>query len=295
MPNRLLLVDGHAYAYRAFHAIRSLNAPDGSPTNAIFGFIKMLLKMEASLIPSHRIVIWDAGLAADRMEALPSYKAQRPPTPDALASQFPQIDGWLDAAGWASLQIDGTEADDWIGTYSRRAEAIGWNVVIASSDKDFMQLVSPSIGILNPNDKTDKIWTADDVRAKSGVSPEQIVDWLALIGDAVDNIPGVPGVGPKTATDLLLRFGSAEALLTRLMEVKQDKLRASLLGATDIVRRNQHMVRLRTELPNGPPLESLAPRPAKKTELRDMYRRWGFRSLLAELGDEGQLTQGNLL
>lgn len=295
MPNRLLLVDGHAYAYRAFHAIRSLNAPDGTPTNAIFGFIKMLLKMEANLKPTHRLVIWDGGLAQERLEILPAYKAQRPSTPEALATQLPQLETWLTAAGWASLQIEGTEADDWIGTYAVRAEGNGWETVIASSDKDFMQLVNPRVGLLNPNDKSEKIWTAEDVRAKTGVGPELIVDWLSLIGDAVDNIPGVPGVGPKTATELLLRFGSIDSLLNRLMEVKQDKLRASLLGAGDALRRNQKMIRLQMALSGGPALENLAPGALQVEPLREMYRRWNFRSLLAELGNPGELSQGSLL
>lgn len=294
MPNRLLLVDGHAYAYRAFHAIRSLNAPDGSPTNAIFGFIKMLQKMDASLKPSHRLVIWDGGLAAERLQILPEYKAQRPSMPQELSSQFSQIGAWLPAAGWPSFEQEGTEADDWIGTYAHRASAVGWEVVIASSDKDFMQLVSPRVGLLNPNDKTEKIWTAEDVRAKTGVGPELIVDWLALIGDAVDNIPGVPGVGPKTATELLLRFGSAEGVLGRLMEVKQDKLRANLLGSIEAVRRNQQMIRLQTDLKDGPSLESLTPGLPHVAPLREMYRRWNFRSLLAELGEEGAGVQGDL-
>lgn len=294
MPNRLLLVDGHAYAYRAFHAIRSLNAPDGSPTNAIFGFIKMLQKMDASLKPSHRLVIWDGGLAAERLQILPEYKAQRPSMPQELSSQLSQIGAWLPAAGWPSFEQEGTEADDWIGTYAHRASAVGWEVVIASSDKDFMQLVSPRVGLLNPNDKTEKIWTAEDVRAKTGVGPELIVDWLALIGDAVDNIPGVPGVGPKTATELLLRFGSAEGVLGRLMEVKQDKLRANLLGSIEAVRRNQQMIRLQTDLKDGPSLESLTPGLPHVAPLREMYRRWNFRSLLAELGEEGAGVQGDL-
>lgn len=294
MPNRLLLVDGHAYAYRAFHAIRSLNAPDGTPTNAIFGFIKMLQKMDASLKPSHRLVIWDGGLASERLEILPEYKAQRPSMPQELSSQLSQIDSWLQAAGWAAFEQEGTEADDWIGTYAHRASATGWEVVIASSDKDFMQLVTPLVGLLNPNDKTEKIWTAEDVRAKTGVGPELIVDWLALIGDAVDNIPGVPGVGPKTATELLLRFGSAKGVLGRLMEVKQDKLRANLLGSVDAVRRNQQMIRLQTDLANGPALEALIPGNPSVAPLREMYRRWNFRSLLAELGEEGTGIQGDL-
>ena len=290
----LLLIDGHAYAYRAFHAIRSLSGPDGAPTNAIFGFVKMTQKMIAKLKPTHVLVLWDAGLAAERMAILPEYKATRPSTPDDLERQFPEIDSWLEASRITAWQREGTEADDWIGTYTHRAESLGWRVVIASSDKDFMQLVSDRTGLFNPNDKTEKIWTAADVEAKTGVLPERIVDWLALIGDAVDNIPGVPGVGPKTSTDLLKRFGSAEALLSRLTEIKSDKMRADLLGAADHVRRNQEMIRLQCELKGGPELPDLVPGEPDKPRLRELYRRFGFKSLLAEISDEPPLTQSSL-
>ena len=284
--SRLLLVDGHAYAYRSFHAIRSLNAPDGSPTNALFGFIKALQKMVASTTPSHVLVLWDGGLDADRMSDLPDYKANRAPTPDALDVQLPQLAQWLDAAGWPQLQRDGTEADDWIGTYTRLAAEAGWSVIIASPDKDFLQLVDERVGILNPNDKSEKIWGPADVEAKTGVPPHQVADWLALIGDAVDNIPGVPGVGPKTAADLLKRFGSAEAAIAGAATLKAEKLRIELQAAAETVRRNQRMVRLKCDLADGPTLHATTPRERDRAALRDMYRRWGFRSLLAELGEE---------
>lgn len=294
MSQRLLLVDGHAYAYRAFHAIRSLHAPDGTPTNAIFGFIKMLQKMLGILQPTHRLVVWDGGLAAERLAALPEYKAHRPPTPESLVSQLPQLEAWLSAAGWPHLCREGTEADDWIGTYARRAAAEGWQVIIASSDKDFLQLVNDRIGLFNPNDKSEKIWTRTDVEAKTGVPPEGIVDWLALVGDSVDNIPGVPGVGPKTAADLLRRFGSVDVLYARLGEIKSDAQRAALSGAAGAVRRNQAMVRLHCDLPDGPALASFLPGEPDRRQLAGMYRRWNFRSLLAEVEDAPVPVQGDL-
>lgn len=295
MTNRLLLVDGHAYAYRAFHAIRSLNSPDGRPTNAIFGFVKMLQKMVGSLKPTHVLVLWDAGLAIERSTALPDYKANRPPTPEPLEEQFPQIETWLDAVGYAQFQEEGTEADDWIGTYARRAEVAGWNVVIASSDKDFLQLVNARIGILNPNDKSEKIWSAADVEAKTGVRPDQVADWLSLIGDAVDNIPGVSGVGPKTAAELLRKYGSIEGIYARLSEIKSESQRTALSAAADAVRRNQLMIRLHEAKEGGPELSTLVPGQPKLASLREQYARWGFRSLLAEVGGAGsEPTQGSL-
>lgn len=288
----MLIVDGHAYAYRAFHAIRSLNSPTGAPTNAIFGFIKMTQKMQALLEPSHLVVVWDGGLAAERMAELPAYKAQRPPMPDDLETQIESITGWLHAAGLLSLCADGVEADDWIAAIARDA-AERMPVVIASADKDFMQLVNDRIGLFNPNDKSEKVWTAEDVRAKTGIAPGQVVDWLALIGDSVDNIPGVPGVGPKTATDLLNQFGSVDALYSRLAEVKSDRLRAALETAAQIVRRNQRLVRLREDQPTTP-LDSARPGVPDGERLRALYAEWGFRSLLAEV-ERTQMTQPALL
>lgn len=290
---RLLLVDGHAYAYRSFHAIRSLNAPDGSPTNALFGFIKAVQKLVAQTTPTHVLVVWDGGLDTERLGHLPDYKANRAPTPADLDVQLPQLVEWLDAAGWPQLQRDGTEADDWIGTYATRAARDGWSVVIASPDKDFLQLVDGRIGILNPNDKTEKIWAAADVEAKTGVPPSQVADWLALVGDSVDNIPGVSGVGPKTAAELLKKYGSAEAAVAAAPTMKEGKLRTELLGAAELLRRNQAMVRLKCDLPEGPSLESLRPGERNVARLREMYRRWNFRSLLSELGEDGPV-QGSL-
>jgi DNA polymerase-1 len=156
-------------------------------------------------------------------------------------------------------------------------------VVIASADKDFMQLVAPGVGLLNPNDKSETIWTAEQVRAKTGVGPEQIGDWLSLLGDSVDNIPGVPGVGPKTATDLLKQFGSVDELYRRLGEVKSERIRGALTAAEADVRRNQFLVRLKVEVGGEFFADALVVKPADAGRLMELYRRWGFRSMLAEL------------
>ena len=280
---RILIVDGHAYAYRAFYAIRSLSSPEGRPTNAIYGFIKMLGKMRATVDPSHLIVVWDGGLSAERREALPGYKAQRPEMPADLGSQLDEIIGYLGAANIASYCSDGVEADDYIAFVTQAAAKAGMEVVIASADKDFMQLVAPGIGLLNPNDKSETIWTAEQVRGKTGVEPEQIGDWLSLLGDSVDNIPGVPGVGPKTATDLLKQFGSVSELYRRLDEVKSERIRGALKTAEVDVRRNQSLVRLKTEVGGEFSADALVARPTDAVRLMGLYRGWGFRSMLAEL------------
>ena len=281
--DRLLIIDGHAYVYRAFHAIRSLRSPSGRPTNAIYGFVKMLAKMRAAVGPTHLAVVWDGGLSAERVAALPEYKAQRPKMPDDLKPQLDDIAAWLEAAGIVSICREGVEADDYIAGLARQAAGAGMAVVIASSDKDFMQLVSEQIGLLNPNDKSETIWTDEQVRAKTGVAPSQIVDWLSLTGDAVDNVPGVPGIGPKTASELLHQFGSVRGLYERLDEVKSDKLRANLRAAETAVRRNRELVRLPDDLPVGFSPVELAEKPADAGRLAELYRRWGFKTLLADL------------
>ena len=319
---KILIVDGHAYAYRAFYAIRSLSSPEGRPTNAIYGFIKMLGKMRATVNPSHLIVVWDGGLSAERREALPGYKAQRPEMPADLAVQLDKIIGYLGAANIASYCAEGVEADDYIAFVTDAAAKAGMEVVIASADKDFMQLVSGDgerravegresrvesqagssaldprtstldsvgrVGLLNPNDKSETIWTAEQVRGKTGVEPGQIGDWLSLLGDSVDNIPGVPGVGPKTATDLLKQFGSVTELYRRLDEVKSERIRGALKLAEADVRRNQSLVRLKTEVGSEFSADALVARPADAERLMGMYRGWGFRSMLAELESQGK-------
>lgn len=287
---RLLLVDGHAYAYRAWHAIRDLRAPDGRPTNALYGFIRAVEKLRQNLRPSHAAVLWDGGLAADRLEALPEYKAQRPEMPEGLRVQLDPIVTWLRAAGIASGCRPGVEADDWIATLACWGRSQGWEVVIASSDKDFMQLVAPGIGLVQPHDPSGQIWTDQQVREKTGVEPAQVVDWLSLVGDASDNIPGVPGIGPKTAAALLSRFGSAESLLNHLDEVQPVRLRAALRESVDLIRRNQELVRLRTDLPVGFEPPELLLRPPDLGTLRSLYRRWGFRSLLESMDFGGSET-----
>jgi DNA polymerase-1 len=256
--------------------------------------------------------VWDGGLCAKRMEALPEYKEHRPPMPGDLERQLPQIEEYLEAANVPSFVNEGVEADDWIASQTCCAVREGIEVIIASADKDFLQLVSKAgpdgdrsgesrgrFGFLNPNDKSETIWREAQVRAKTGLAPEQVVDWLALIGDAVDNIPGVSGVGPKTATDLLRQFGSIDQIYARLGEVKSDRIRANLQTATDDVRRNQRLIRLHTDLPCEFDLEKLAVREPDAERLRPLFQRWGFKGMLAQLPGaewrEGNAKQKDLL
>jgi len=292
--SRLLIVDGHAYAYRAFHAIRELRGPAGQPTNAIYGFVKMLDKMRAAVRASHGVVIWDGGLSESRLASLPDYKAQRPAMPEDLKAQLDEICSYLAAAGVPSCQQPGVEADDVIGVLARQAADQAWNVVIASSDKDFMQLVTGRVGLLNPNDKTGTIWTREQVVAKSGVEPEQVADWLALMGDTVDNIPGVPGVGPKTAADLLKQFGSISVMLTRLHEVKSARLKAALGASIETIQRNLELVRLH-DVSCSLSLAGLVFATPDPEKLRGLYQRWGFGGMLKTLDERNLVQQAELI
>ena len=285
---RLLIIDGHAFAYRAFYAIRGLTSPSGQPTNAIYGFINMLARLESQVLPTHAVVVWDGGLDAERVEELDDYKGQRDPMPDDMEVQLDEMVEYLEAGGWASVCDDGVEADDRIGQLAKRAEAEGFEVAIASSDKDFLQLINDRVKMLNPADKSGVPMDAAAVVAKTGVQPSQIVDWLSLVGDAADNIPGVPGVGVKTAAALLNEFGSVDGIYERLAEVKRDKLREALAAAKADVRRNQSLVALKLDLPGEPELDDLRRGFQDSARLEKLYEAWGFNTLLKDLREARQ-------
>jgi DNA polymerase-1 len=279
----LLLVDGHAYAYRAFFAIRSLSSPSGAPTNAIYGFVKMVQKVIKQSGATHGAVVWDGGLAEGRRAALPEYKTNRPEMPVDLAQQLDEMVAYLNAAGIASLCQDGLEADDWIARLSQDALDQGFRVVIASADKDFFQLIGPDLGLINPNDKEERLWSSAEVVAKTGVRPEQIVDWLSLLGDAVDNIPGVTGIGPKTAADLLTKYGTLDQIYTNLTGLPSERHRKALTEARTDVFRNRELVRLWSEVAPARELAALQFKVAEKSVLADLFRKWGFKTMLREI------------
>lgn len=260
MPKSLiLLVDGLAVAYRAYHAIPVLTAPDGEPTNALFGFIKMLRQLDEQWHPTHRAVIFDGGLPAARMEAWPDYKAQRPPMPEDLKIQLQTMERFLDLAGWTHVRPPDEEADDALATLATSAHQQGAQVLIASSDKDLLQLVNEGVKVIPPTKDAVPLGP-DEVRAKMGVWPGQIVDVLALMGDSADNIPGVPGIGPKTAAQLLNTYTSLASIWSELDAVEPVRVRELLRMHRATVLRNVELMRLRTDLPALPDLEQLTAR-----------------------------------
>lgn len=285
---RLLLVDGHYYAYRSFFAIQGLKNSKGEPTNAVFGFVKALRKMLADLKPDLVGVVWDAGLPERRMELLPSYKQQREETPDDLDVQFPVIEEAVASLGAHNLSLKGHEADDLIAAYAAAARKERADIVIATNDKDIYALVDARTRIYSTN-KSDvgeskegfALLGNTEVEAKWGVPPEKIPDVLALTGDAVDNIPGVEGVGPKTAAKLVLEHGSVAALLDKPAAIKNEKLRAKLEASAARVRDNMELVRLDEDLPLPVPLEDLKVAP-DFAAVAALAKKCEFRSLLAE-------------
>jgi DNA polymerase-1 len=255
----MLLVDGLAVAYRAFHAIPHLSSAKGEPTNALFGFIKMLRQLEEQWHPTHRAVVFDGGLPAQRMALWPAYKAQREPMPEALRAQLEPINTFLQLAGWCSVRPPEEEADDALATLAVKAAGPEMRVLIASSDKDLLQLVTDHIQIVPPT-KDGLPLDAAAVRLKFGVAPAQVVDALALIGDAADNIPGVPGIGPKTAAQVLAQCTRLDEVWNQLERVESERIRHLLADHRAVVERNQALMRLRIDLPDMPPVDQLRAR-----------------------------------
>jgi DNA polymerase-1 len=209
--------------------------------------------------------------------------------PSALEEQLDPIVAYLRSAGVLSLCRDGVEADDLIASITRRFATPKLPVVIASADKDFMQLVSDHVGLANPGDPERKIWNAEDVRVRTGVSPGQIVDYLSLVGDSVDNIAGLSGVGPKTAARLLQAHGSVNAMLKHPESVMPDRIRDALVAGATVLQRNHEMIRLHDEIEAGIEVEETRLGKPDVGALRQLFAGWGFRSMAAALGPENQV------
>lgn len=287
---RLLLVDGHYYLYRSFFAIRGLSNSRGEPTNAIYGFSKALRKMLVDVRPNLGAVIWDCGMPARRTTLQPEYKQNRPPMPDDMRPQEDWLQKNVPLFGLASLCLPDTEADDLIASYARAAVDRGHEVIIATNDKDILQMASPKISIYSTA-KADvgaesfALLGEEQVRAKWGVEPAQIHEVLALTGDASDNIPGVPGVGGKTAAQLVRAWGTVGNLLDHLPEVQPEKLRDKIAAGAAQIRANRQMVTLDEDLALPETLENLTIEP-RYQPLIAALRDCEFKGLLKEVETE---------
>ncbi|MFC7735441.1 DNA polymerase I [Roseomonas sp. GCM10028921] len=278
----LILVDGSGYIFRAFHALPPMTNPAGVPVNAVFGFTQMLANFLSKHAGSHIAVVFDASRSTFRTEFYPEYKAQRPEAPPELAPQFGLIREATDAFCVARLELDGYEADDLIATYATAFARDGGQVTIVSSDKDMMQLVDDHIRMLDPIKQ--KPIHAADVVEKFGVPPEKVVEVQALAGDSTDNVPGVPGIGIKTAAGLIEQFGDVETLLSRLSEIKQPKRRQALEENAEKARISRRLVELDRNAPFPCPMEELATRAPDAGKLQAFLKLHGFRSVQHRLG-----------
>jgi len=244
---RLVLVDGSASLYRAFFALPPLSTAQGLPTHAVLGFATMLLKLLREEAPQAAGVVFDGPGPTPRHRLFADYKAQRPATPDSLFRQVPHVHRLLEALRVPMIAVPGEEADDVLGALALAAAREGYAVVLVTGDKDLLQLVGDRIVLREP--LKPGVTGRAEVEARYGLPPERLPDFFALTGDHIDNIPGVPGVGAKTATELVRRFGTVEELLGRLPEVPRPKLREALAAHAERIRRNRGLVTLRTDLP----------------------------------------------
>ncbi|HTH62613.1 MAG TPA: DNA polymerase I [Paraburkholderia sp.] len=287
----LLLVDGSSYLYRAYHAMPDLRGPDGEPTGALYGIISMLRRMRKDVMAEYSACVFDAKGKTFRDDWYPEYKAHRPSMPEPLAAQIEPIHVAVRALGWPLLMIEGVEADDVIGTLAREAEARGMNVVVSTGDKDLAQLVTDRVTLVNTmtNEKLDRAGVIE----KFGVPPELIVDYLSLIGDTVDNVPGVNKCGPKTAVKWLAQYGTLDGIVEHADEIK-GAVGGYLRDALGFLPLAKKLVTVETACDLTSHVESiegsLTTRPEAREEMRDLFTRHGFKTWLRELNEADQMV-----
>lgn len=282
----LYLVDGSAFIFRAYHALPPMTRPDGVQVNAVYGFTNMLARLLGDAGAERVAVIFDVSRHSFRTELYPAYKAHRPPAPEDLIPQFALVREATRAFNVPAIELEGFEADDLIAAYAAAEVAEGGDVVIVSSDKDLMQLIRPGVSLLDPM-KNKTIGPAEVVE-KFGVPPEKVVDVQALMGDSTDNVPGVPGIGQKTAAELINTYGDLDTLLARAEEIKQPKRRQALIDNAELARVSRELVRLREDAPLPVALPDLDKRAPDAEVLKDFLATQNFRSLLSKLvGPEG--------
>ncbi len=286
----LYLVDGSGYIFRAYHRLPPLTDPEGTPVGAVYGFTAMLWKLITELAnaeaPTHLAVILDAGSHTFRNDMYEHYKAHRPPAPEDLVPQFPLIRDAVRAFSVPCFEEKGYEADDIIASYALAALRADFNVTIVSSDKDLMQLVQPGLDLLDTmkNQRIDRA----EVIEKFGVPPEKVGDVLALMGDTSDNIPGVRGIGPKTAAELIIQYGDVEGVIANIAAIKKPKLKETLAASIEDARLSRELVRLKDDIPLAEPLEALTLRHPPHEPLAKFLAKHGFRALLTKLNREAE-------
>src|SRR3954470_14831647 len=292
----LYLVDGSGYIFRAYHRLPPLTNRHGTPAGAVYGYTTMLWKLAGDLTradgPTHMAVILDASEHTHRNEMYDQYKAHRPPPPEDLVPQFPLIRVATRAFSIPCIEEEGLEADDIIACCVMAAKAAGWKVTIVSSDKDLMQLIDEDAGIDMLDTMNDRRIGREQVLEKFGVPPEKVGDVLALMGDSVDNVPGVPGIGPKTASQLIQAFGDLETVLASTDQISKPKLKQSLIDHAADARLSRELVRLVCDPPRPEPLEALELKNIPPEPLKAFLEDQGFKSLLNRLTGAGPQQTG---
>jgi DNA polymerase-1 len=277
----LTLIDASNFIFRAYHAITHLSTSRGVPTNAVYGFTRMMIKTLRDLNPSHVVLAFDKESRQGRQQIDPTYKANREGPPPDLVPQFNLIRRVVEVLNLPVLEAQGWEADDVIGTLAAEAKRQGFSVLVVTGDKDFIQIVDEDVRLFDP--MQDRYTGPDDVKARLGIRADQMRDYLALVGDAIDNVAKVPGIGPKTAVDLLQQFGNVETLLQRLDEVAKPKIRESIRANQETLLRAKQLVSFKTDLPLNMELASFERRPIHDREARDLFSELEFFKLLAEM------------
>ncbi len=286
----LVLVDGSSSLYRAFFALPPLSNSRGVPTHAILGFTTMLLKLLREEEPDALAVAFDGPGPTTRHHEFAEYKAQRPEMPEAMVQQIPYVHRVLEAMRVPILMIPAEEADDILGAVALRAAAEGYQVTLVSGDKDLFQLVGERIVVRDT--MKERTWGPAEVRERYGISAEQFPDFLALMGDSIDNIPGVPGIGEKTARDLLQRYGAIEAVLERAAEAPRPKVREALQRYAEQARLSKRLATIRTDLPIPWAPADLSRKAPDIPALLDLCRDLEF-SRLAQQFSQGQFQISN--
>src|SRR5687768_10286506 len=283
----LFLVDGNNLAYRAFFALpEELQTTEGQPTNALLGFTNMLFKLLSDYTPRGVAVAWDTR-PVHRTEISAEYKSERRPMPDLLREQFPHFRPIVEAFGYRNLEFEGWEADDVIATLATRADEAGIKTTVVSTDRDAFQLVSDNVSLMmTPRGVSDvHVYTPERVEARYGIKPEQIPDFTGLKGDASDNTEGVPGIGDKTAAQLVAQFGSVEGVLDNLDQVSGAKRKETLALHADQARNSKELATMRRDLPLDCDPSELVLAPPDRSQLREMFRKFEFRGLLNRVDD----------
>src|SRR3954467_3703800 len=298
MADEVFLIDGNSLVYRAFFALpESIATSDGRPTNAIFGFASMLVKIITDYGIKPTVVVWDAG-SSGRKEVYADYKAQRAERPDLLRLQWPAFEPLVEAFGYRNIRVDGYEADDVIATLTERAKGAGLDVMVVTGDRDAYQLVDDGrvkIMTTSRGSTATRVYDRDGVVERYGITPELIPDFIGLKGDTSDNIPGVPGIGDKTAAQLLQRFGDLETVLASVDQISGAKRKQNLIEHADDARLSKRLATMVRDVPVDLDLEAELTRVPDRSQIRPVFRDWELRDPLRRLEEALEAAEADAI